>query len=65
MTTPQTLLLAGGMAATFLICVLMVIIAGQVHRLVAAAETAVALLEREDARQRAIMAKIRGRDYDK
>lgn len=64
MTTLQTALLAGAMAATFLICVLMVIVAGQVHRLVQAAETVVQLLEREDERQRRLMQFLRERNYN-
>jgi hypothetical protein len=64
MTTLQTVLLAGGLAATFLICVLIVIIAGQVHRLVQAAETGVELLEREDERQRRLMQFLRERNYN-
>jgi hypothetical protein len=64
MTALQTLLLAGGMAATILICVVIIIIAGQCHRLVEGVDAAVELLEREDTRQQRLMAFLRTRNYD-
>jgi hypothetical protein len=52
------------MAATFLICVVIIIIAGQCHRLVEGVDAAVELLEREDTRQQRLMAFLRTRNYD-
>jgi hypothetical protein len=57
MTTLQTFLLAGSMAAMFLISVVVIIIAGQCH-------TVIELLEREDERQRRLLAFLRARNYD-
>lgn len=64
MTTVQTLLLAGGMAATFAICVCCVVGLGQLHRIVEGVNQLVDLVQQADQRQRAIMANIRGRDFD-
>jgi len=65
MTTLQTLLLASGMAATFLICVCCIVGLGQLHRLVEGVNQIVELATQADERQKAIMANIRGRDFDK
>jgi hypothetical protein len=64
MTALQTLILAGGTAATFLICVVIVIIAGQCHRIVKGINAAVELLQREDARQQRLTAFIRNHNFD-
>lgn len=58
------ILIAAIAASMFLLCVCAVVALGQLNRLVSGVNQIVDLALQADQRQRAIMANIRGRDFD-